>query len=627
MHTAVAAKGKIVSEIPAGPGLLRFLTCGSVDDGKSTLIGRLLYDLEQVPTDQLAALQRDARKADGEVDLAYLLDGLEAEQEQGITIDVAYRYFRTPRRSFIVADSPGHEQYTRNMATGASVSDLAILLVDARKGVLTQTRRHSLIVSKFGIQHVVLAVNKLDLVDYSQEVFQRIEREYSEFARDLNFRSVVAIPASAVKGDNLVHRGGAMPWYRGPTLIEHLESADIEGERRIVPFRMPVQWVCRPDADFRGLAGTIRGGTLRLGDPIMVAGSPKSTTVARIIRGDEDCETATAGDAVMIAFQDEIDASRGDVLCHPQSAPMVADQIAAHILWLADAPMIPGRSYLMKMGARKIPAEVTTLKHRIEVNSGAHIAATSLGPNEIGFGNLAFAAPIAIDPFEDNRDTGSFILIDRLTNATIGAGMVTFALRRASNIHPQKLEVDQAARTSLKHHRSAVLWFTGLSGAGKSTIASHVERKLNEAGAHTYLLDGDNLRGGLNRDLGFTEADRVENVRRVTEVARLFSDAGLVVLVSLISPYRAERLAARERIGDEFIEVFVDTPVAICRTRDPKGLYAKADRGEILNFTGVDAPYEAPENPELRLLTQEEDAENLATRMIGYLKQRGIFPQ
>lgn len=625
MDTAAARRAESPASVLAAPGLLRFLTCGSVDDGKSTLIGRLLYDLGQVPSDQLASLEREARASGKEVDLAFLLDGLEAEQEQGITIDVAYRYFRSPRRSFIVADAPGHEQYTRNMATGASVSDLAILLVDARKGVLTQTRRHSLIVSHFGTRHVVLAVNKLDLVGYSQEVFEQIEQEFREFARDLGFRSITAIPVSALKGDNLVHRSKETPWYKGPTLIGRLDTVDIESEQDAAPFRMPVQWVCRPNLDFRGLAGTIRGGTLKVGDPVMVAGSQKSTTVARILCGESNFAAATAGDAVMVTFRDEIDASRGDVLCHPQSAPAVADQVAAVILWLSDAPMIPGRSYLLKIGSRKIPAEVTSLKHRIDVNSGAHIAAASLGPNEIGFGNLAFTSPIAVDAFSENRDTGSFILIDRLTNATIGAGMIAFALRRASNIHPQELEVDRTARSALKSHRPAVLWFTGLSGAGKSTIASHVERMLSEAGAHTYLLDGDNLRGGLNRDLGFTEADRVENVRRTTEVARLFADAGLVVLVSLISPYRAERLAARERIGEDFVEVFVDTPIELCRQRDPKGLYAKADRGEIKNFTGVDAPYEAPENPEIRLQTSGADSEILADNVVAYLRTKKVL--
>jgi bifunctional enzyme CysN/CysC len=623
MKPAAASLHESASD--AGPGLLRFLTCGSVDDGKSTLIGRLLHDLGQIPTDQMAALQRDARTESGEVDLAYLLDGLEAEQEQGITIDVAYRYFRSARRSFIVADSPGHEQYTRNMATGASVSDLAILLVDARKGVLTQTRRHALIASHFGIRYVVLAVNKLDLVGYAQDVFDKIEADFLSFAKDLGFQSVVAIPTSAVKGDNIVHRGTATGWYKGPTLLEHLDAIDVEAGRSESALRMPVQWVCRPNLDFRGLAGTLRGGTLKLDDPVMVAGSGKSTTVARIIVGGEDRERASSGDAAMISFRDEIDASRGDVICHPQAAPVVADQFAAHLLWLSDTPMIPGRSYLMKAGSRKIPAEVTALKHRIDVNSGEHIAATSLGPNEIGLVNIACAAPIAADAFSENRDTGSFILIDRLTNTTLGAGMINFALRRASNIHPQKLEVDREARGALKHHRPAVLWFTGLSGAGKSTIASHVERKLSESGVHTYVLDGDNLRGGLNRDLGFTEADRVENVRRTTEVARLFADAGLVVLVSLISPFRAERLAARERIGDDFVEIFVDTPIEICRERDPKGLYAKADRGEIRNFTGIDSPYEAPENPEIRLKTESATSEALAQDVMKYLRTKNVF--
>ena len=625
MADRVAAAALTVPE-HAGPDLLRFLTCGSVDDGKSTLIGRLLNDLDLIPTDQLAALKSASAEKGQPIDLAHLLDGLEAEQEQGITIDVAYRYFSTPRRSFIVADAPGHEQYTRNMATGASASDLAVLLIDARKGVITQTRRHSLIVSQFGVRHVVLAVNKMDLVEYSRDVFEAIESEYREFAKEFSFSSIVAIPTSATGGDNVARRSERMPWYHGPTLIEHLEFAEVDAGREDAPLRMPVQWVCRPHADFRGLAGTVRSGTIRRNTPVTVAGAGQVTKVARILRGRDEVESASKGEAVMIVLADELDAGRGDVLCQPGSEPAFTDQIAATILWMADAPMIPGRSYLMKVGARKVPVEITSLRYSIDVNTGAHAAARILGPNEVGFCNVAFAAPVAIDAFSANRDTGSFILIDRFTNSTIGAGMIAFELRRASNIHHQSLAVDQAARTAIKRHRPALLWFTGLSGAGKSTIASLVEQKLNHFGCHTYLIDGDNIRGGLNRDLGFTEADRVENIRRVQEVSRLFLDAGLIVLVSLISPFRSERLHVRETMkAEKFFEIFVDAPIELCQVRDPKGLYAKAARGELKNFTGVDAPYEAPENPEMHLLTGEQSAETLAELVLKYLRNADIL--
>lgn len=612
-------------ETAAGPGLLRFLTCGSVDDGKSTLIGRLLHDLDLIPTDQFASLEKEAKLRGAEVDLAYLLDGLEAEQEQGITIDVAYRYFRTSRRSFIVADSPGHEQYTRNMATGASVSDLAVLLVDARKGLLPQTMRHSLIVSLFGIRHVVLAVNKLDLVDYSEKIFRDIEWAYREFAKNLGFRSVVAIPLSAKAGDNVVQRGARMNWYDGPTLIEHLESVSLREERMATPFRLPVQWVCRPNPDFRGFAGTVRGGEVKRGDSVTVAGRSVEAKVTRILGPDGDLQKAESGQAIMLCFDKEIDASRGDVICRPDAGPAVADQFAANILWLGNSPMITGRSYLLKNGARKLPAEITSLRYRIDIETGAHIAAKSLNPNEIGFCNLGLAAPIGVDPFAENRDMGSFILIDRSTHETVGAGTIGFALHRAANIHPQKLSVDRKARSAIKNHKPAVLWFTGLSGAGKSTIANLLEQKLNLAGCHTYLIDGDNVRGGLNRDLGFTESDRVENVRRVQETARLFLDAGLLVLVSLISPYRQDRAQLREKLAPgEFIEIFVDAPLDVCKQRDTKGLYAKAARGELRNFTGVDAPYEPPENPELRLNTAANTPEQLVSEILRHLKQTGI---
>ncbi len=623
---AIAGNTRAQADDAAGLGLLRFLTCGSVDDGKSTLIGRLLHDLDLIPTDQYASLEKDAKARGAEVDLAFLLDGLEAEQEQGITIDVAYRYFRTRNRSFIVADSPGHEQYTRNMATGASVSDLAVLLVDARKGLLTQTLRHSLIVSLFGIRHVVLAVNKLDLVEYSEEVFRNIERAYQEFARELGFRSIAAIPVSAREGDNIVKRSAKMGWYRGPTLIERLETVSLQEDRAAAPFRFPVQWVCRPDSDFRGFAGTVRGGGVKLGDTVAVAGSGAEMRVTQILGGEGTRESAEAGDAVMLSFDREVDISRGDVLSYPDSAPAFVDQFAANLLWLGNSPMIAGRSYLLKLGTRKLPAEITSLRYRIDVQTGAHIAAKTLNPNEIGFCNLALTAPIAVDAFADNRDTGSFILIDRSTHETVGAGMITFALRRASNIHPQRLEVNRAARSAIKNHKPAVLWLTGLSGAGKSTVASLLEHRLNVLGCHTYLIDGDNVRGGLNRDLGFTETDRVENVRRVQEVARLFADAGMIVLVSLISPYRADRTNLREKMAPgEFVEVFVDAPIEVCRQRDPKGLYAKAARGELRNFTGVDAPYEAPEDPEIHLETHREKVEALVDRAIDYLRKSGII--
>ena len=608
-------------------GLLRLLTCGSVDDGKSTLIGRLLYELDLIPADQLRAVERDSRRGStgAKLDLALLLDGLEAEQEQGITIDVAYRFFRTARRAFIIADCPGHEQYTRNMATGASVSDVAVLLVDARKGVVTQTRRHAHIVSRFGIRHVVLAVNKCDLVDFSREVFEAIEADFRAATADLVFRSVTAIPLSALDGDNVVTRSRQTPWYGGPTLLQWLEAIDVERELSTGALRMPVQWVCRTDGGFRGYAGTLAGGRLRVGDRIMVAPSGRQTHVTRLLARGADTPEVEAGQAAVVVLGEELDVGRGDVLAAPQDPPEVVDQFAAHLLWFSEAPMIPRRSYLMKSGARTTPVSVTALKHAIDVETGAHVAARTLELNGIGFCNFAVPTPIPLDAFEHNKYTGSFILIDRFTSATVGAGTVAFGLRRARNIHAQRLEVDQDRRRAIKPHGPAVLWLTGLSGAGKSTIANAIERMLNEHGCHTYLIDGDNIRGGLNRDLGFTEADRVENVRRVAEVARLFADAGLVAIVSLISPYRSDRLMARERLGGEFVEIFVDTPLDVCRQRDPKGLYAKAARGELVNFTGVDAPYEAPENPELRLMTVDRTPDALARQVVAYLRQRRVI--
>jgi bifunctional enzyme CysN/CysC len=609
-------------------GLLRLLTCGSVDDGKSTLIGRLLYELDLIPSDRLRELERESTRAgtSTNLDLAMLLDGLEAEQEQGITIDVAFRFFQTPQRAFVVADSPGHEQYTRNMATGASVSDVAVLLVDARKGILAQTRRHSYIVSCFGIRHVILAINKCDLVEFSQDRFEQIVADYLNFASNLGFRSITAIPLSALHGDNVVTASVRTPWYRGPTLLEWLETIDVEGERLAGPMRMPVQWVCRLDGDLRGYGGTLVSGRLEVGDRVMVVPSGREARVARLLEAGRESQRIEVGGAALVVLADELDVGRGDVLCTPDSPSEVVDQFAGHLLWFSETPMIPGRSYFMKIGARTTPVTVTALKYAVDVNTGAHVAARTVELNGIGFCNFSVPSRIPIDAFAENKDTGGFILIDRFTNATVGAGTVAFGLRRAHNVRPQNLEVDQRQRERIKPHRPAVLWFTGLSGAGKSTIASAVERSLNELGCHTYLIDGDNVRGGLNRDLGFTEADRVENVRRVAEVARLFVDAGLIVIVALISPYRSERLMARELVAEEeFVEIFVDTPLEVCRRRDPKGLYAKAARGELVNFTGIDAPYEAPASPELRLTTVDHTESAVARVVMDYMRRAGII--
>jgi bifunctional enzyme CysN/CysC len=616
---------------PSGPtrNLLRFLTCGSVDDGKSTLIGRLLFDSQLILEDQLEALRRDSRKhgtTGEEVDLALLVDGLEAEREQGITIDVAYRFFSTARRSFIVADTPGHEQYTRNMATGASHCDAAVILIDARKGVLTQTRRHSYICALLGIRHIIVAINKIDLVDFSAERFHHVAGDYFGFAQALGFASVVPIPISARFGDNVAAPSERMRWYEGPTLIEQLEQLDVDEASVELPFRFPVQWVNRPDQDFRGFAGTVVSGAVRVGERLVVATSGRESTLARIVTADGDLEEARAGEAVTLVLSDEIDVARGDVLARAAARPAVVDQFAAHLLWMAEEAMLPGRSYLMRIGTRYVPARITALKHKVDVNTLEHIAAKTLALNEIGLCNIDTAAPVAFDPYAENRETGAFILIDRFSNATAGAGMITFGLRRASNVHRQSLSIDQDARVRRNAHRAAILWFTGLSGSGKSTIANLVEKELYARGAHTYLLDGDNVRHGLNRDLGFTDADRVENVRRVGEVARLFVDAGLLVLCSFISPFRAERRMVRELVREgEFIEVFVDTPLEECVRRDPKGLYARAKSGAIRNFTGIDSPYEVPESPELVLATATGTAQELAERIIAELQARQII--
>ena len=604
-------------------GLLRFITCGSVDDGKSTLIGRLLHDTKRLFDDQVAALEADSRRhgTQGEaIDFALLVDGLSAEREQGITIDVAYRFFDTERRKFIVADCPGHEQYTRNMATGASTADLAVVLVDARKGLLTQTRRHSYIVSLLGIRHVLLAVNKMDLVDYDQGVFDDIVAGYADLAKQLDIPHVQAIPLSALQGDNMTGASAAMPWYTGPSLLEHLETVDAHRDGSEVGFRLPVQWVCRPNQDFRGFAGSVAAGEVRPGDPVVVLPSGRRSTVARIVTADGDLPRAIAGQAITLALADEVDVSRGDVIAAAERAPQVADQFAAHLLWMGDAPLLPGRPYWLKIGARTVSAQVTEIKHKVDVNTQAQLAAKSLELNEVAYCNLGLDQAIPFEAYRDNRALGGFVLVDRQNNATVAAGTLDFALRRAANIHWQPLEVDKAARASIKAQVPRCLWFTGLSGAGKSTVANLVEKQLLAKGFHTYLLDGDNVRHGLNKDLGFTDEDRVENIRRVAEVARLMTDAGLIVLVSFISPFRAERRMAREMFPDgEFIEVFVDTPLAEAERRDVKGLYAKARAGKIKNFTGIDSPYEAPENPEIHLAGGDESAEAMAKRVIDRL--------
>ncbi len=612
--------------------LLRFITCGSVDDGKSTLIGRLLYDSKLVFEDHLAALEADSRRVGtqgGDLDFALLVDGLAAEREQGITIDVAYRFFSTERRKFIVADTPGHEQYTRNMVTGASTADLAVILVDARKGVLTQTRRHSFLVSLLGIRHVVLAVNKLDLVGFDQAVFDSIVADYTTFAGELGLPEVVAIPLSALRGDNITEASPETPWYSGPPLVEHLETVQVDDDRADGPFRMPVQWVNRPDLDFRGFAGPVVGGRVRPGDRVRVVPSGHDTEVTRIVTADGDLDEAVAGQSVTLVLADEIDVSRGDVLAAADDPPGAADQFECHLVWMATEELLPGRPYLLKIGTRTVTATVARPKYSVNVNTLEHTAARTLGLNEIGVCNISLDRPVPFDPYEVNRDTGGFILIDRLSNATVGAGMLHFALRRADNVHWQAVDVDREARSLLSGHRPALLWFTGLSGSGKSTVANLVERELHALGHRTYLLDGDNVRHGLNRDLGFTEADRVENIRRVAEVGRLMVDAGLIVLASFISPFRAERRLARELLGEgEFVEIFVDSGLEAAEARDRKGLYAKARRGELVNFTGIDSPYETPESPELHLDSSGTvPVEDLAAAVVEHLRTTGVIPR
>jgi bifunctional enzyme CysN/CysC len=608
--------------------LLRFITCGSVDDGKSTLIGRLLYESNMLFDDQISQLEADSKKLGtqgGELDFALLVDGLSAEREQGITIDVAYRFFSTARRKFIVADTPGHEQYTRNMITGASTADLAVILIDARKGVLTQTRRHSHLVALIGIRRVVLAINKMDLVGYDRAVFEQIDSDYRAFAAGLGLTDIVSIPLSALRGDNVIARSTHMPWYEGPTLMGYLDAVPLAVRApKDEPFRLPVQWVNRPHLNFRGYAGSVASGEIRLGDRIRVLPSGKESRVTSVITPSGEVDAASSGDAVTLTLADEIDISRGDMIARADAPPEVADQFEATLVWMHDEPLLPGRPYLVKLGTHTAGATFGMPKYKIDVNTREHLAARTLALNEIGVCNLSLDRPVAFDPYTQNRHTGGIIVIDRLTNDTVGAGMLHFALRRAHNVHWQSVDVDRGARAALMRQTPRIVWLTGLSGAGKSTIANLVEKKLHALGKHTYLLDGDNVRHGLNRDLGFTQADRVENIRRVAEVARLMVDAGLIALVSFISPFRAERDMARALVGPgEFVEVFVDTPLPVAEERDPKGLYKKARRGELSHFTGIDSPYEPPEGPEIRIDTLAERPEEAAERIVAHLLRDG----
>jgi bifunctional enzyme CysN/CysC len=603
--------------------LLRFITCGSVDDGKSSLIGRLLYESKLVLEDQLAALAADSKKVGTrgeELDFALLVDGLAAEREQGITIDVAYRLFATNRRKFIVADTPGHEQYTRNMVTGASTADLAVILIDARKGVLVQTKRHSYLASLLGISRVVLAINKMDLVDCSRDVFARIEAQYREFARGLGLTDITAIPLSAVRGDNIVELSAKTAWYRGPTLLEHLEAVEVEQSTPTAPLRMPVQWVNRPNLDFRGYAGRVESGTVRTGDQVVVLPSRRAARIARIVAAGGDRAQAEAGESVTLTLTDEVDVSRGDVIAAARAPTGVASQFEATLIWLHDEPLLQGRAYWLKLGAAQAVATIAPLKFKIDVNSQERIAAERLELNDIGVAEVQLDRAIAFEPYRENRALGGFILIDRVTNNTVGAGLLHFALRRSDNVRWQALDVGKPTRARQKGQKPRAIWLTGLSGAGKSTIANLVERKLVSMGHHTYLLDGANVRHGLNKDLGFTSQDRVENIRRVAEVAKLMVDAGLIVLVSFISPFRAERRMARELFaGGEFIEVFVDTPLVEAEKRDAKGLYKKARGGQLQNFTGIDSPYEPPEHPELRIDTMATSPEDAALLIVRHL--------
>ncbi|MEM6539198.1 MAG: sulfate adenylyltransferase subunit CysN [Pseudomonadota bacterium] len=608
---------------------LRFITCGSVDDGKSTLIGRLLYDSKMLYDDQVATLESESKKIGtqlGAIDFALLVDGLAAEREQGITIDVAYRFFSTDRRKFIVADTPGHEQYTRNMATGASTADLAIILVDARQGILTQTRRHSYIVNLLGIKHIVLAVNKMDLVDFDQSRFDAIEAEYRDFAAGLDFSSIVCLPVSALNGDNILQKSDRTPWHRGPALLPYLETVSTDTIQTDKPFRFPVQYVSRPSEDFRGYAGTIAAGSVSPGDEIVVIPSGVRTRVSSVVTYDGPLDQADEGQSVTLTLEDEIDASRGDLICAGQSPAEQTDQFAADLVWMTEDPLLPGRQYTIKTDNLSTTATVTEIKHKVNINSLEQQAGKTLELNQIGFCNLSTGQPIALDPYTEIKRTGSFILIDPITNETVAAGMIRFSLRRAQNVHWQNLDVDKDTRARMKNQRQCVLCFTGLSGSGKSTIANLVEKKLADIGRHTYILDGDNVRHGLNKDLGFTDADRVENIRRVAETSKLMVDAGLIVLVSFISPFESERRMARDMVEDgEFIEVFVSTPLEECERRDVKGLYAKARRGELKNFTGIDSDYERPSNPEIEMDTSQIPPEDAAERIVSFLKSEGYL--
>jgi bifunctional enzyme CysN/CysC len=608
--------------------MLRFITCGSVDDGKSTLIGRLLYDSKMIFEDQLAALETDSRKVGTqgqEIDFALLVDGLAAEREQGITIDVAYRFFNTEKRKFIVADCPGHEQYTRNMVTGASTADLAVILIDARKGVLVQTRRHSYLCHLLGIRNIVLAVNKMDLVDYDQVVFDAIVKDYAEFARSIGIESFTPMPISGFKGDNITAHSANTPWYKGPTLVDHLETVEVRSTTDAdKPFRMPVQWVNRPNLDFRGFSGLIATGSVKPGDAVRVLPSGKTSTVTRVVTLDGDLDAAVAGQSVTICLADEVDCSRGDVIAAADAPPQAADQFEATMVWMNDEALIPGRGYWLKLATQTVSATVHQPKYVINVNTMEHLAAKTLDLNAIGVAEIATDRPLVFEPYADSRALGGFILIDKISNATVAAGMLSFSLRRAQNVHWQALDVSREAHAALKHQKPAVLWFTGLSGSGKSTIANLVEKKLHAMGKHTFLLDGDNVRHGLNRDLGFTEADRIENIRRVGEVAKLMTDAGLIVLTAFISPFRAEREMVRAMMPEgEFVEVFIDTPLDVAESRDVKGLYKKARSGELKNFTGIDSPYEAPEQPEIRIDTTRMEPAEAVDLIIGRLLGQG----
>ncbi|MBL0966958.1 sulfate adenylyltransferase subunit CysN [Blastomonas sp. UPD001] len=604
--------------------MLRFITCGSVDDGKSTLIGRLLYDSKMIFEDQLAALESDSKKVGtqgGEIDFALLVDGLAAEREQGITIDVAYRFFNTEKRKFIVADCPGHEQYTRNMITGASTADLAVILIDARKGVLVQTRRHSYLCHLIGIRNIVLAVNKMDLVDYDQAVFDEIVKDYAAFAQSIGIESFTAMPISGFRGDNITALSANTPWYDGPTLVDHLETVEVLASVDLDrPFRMPVQWVNRPNLDFRGFSGLIATGSVKPGDEIRVLPSGKTSIVSRIVTLDGDLDEAVAGQSVTVCLTDEIDCSRGDVIAAAANPPEAADQFEATLVWLNDDPMVVGRAYWLKLGSQTVSVTVQQPKYAVNVNSMEHLAVKTLDLNAIGVAEIITDRPVVFEPYADNRALGGFILIDKLSNATVAAGMLHFSLRRAQNVHWQPTDLTREDHARMKNQTPKVLWFTGLSGAGKSTIANEVEKRLALMNRHTFLLDGDNVRHGLNKDLGFTEADRIENIRRVGEVAKLMADAGLIVLTAFISPFRAEREMVRNMLPEgEFVEIFVDTPLEVAEARDVKGLYKKARSGALKNFTGIDSPYEEPLTPEIRIDTGAMTIEEAADYVIRQL--------